>query len=45
MLTAATCWANSHLNTGVVAANPVAFFGYKSIEIYENYEITHCNSL
>ena len=27
ILTAVTCWANSHLNTGAVAANSVAFFG------------------
>ena len=44
LLTAVICWTNSHLNTAAVTVNSITFLGWKSIEIYENYDITSCNS-
>ena len=44
LLTAVICRTNSHLNTAAVVVYSIVFFGWKSIEIWENNDITSCKS-
>ena len=44
LLTAVTCWTNSHLNKAALAVNSVGSWRHKSIKMCTNHDITSCNS-